>query len=269
MLLRSVLYIPASNARALDKARTLPVDALIIDLEDSVAPADKEAARHNAAQALETPYAHKTVLLRINGVDTPYYHADLALAGKVAVAGVLLPKVETPTQLEHLPHAPWAMIETPRGVLHAHSIAEVAQGLVLGTNDLARELGLRSQNVRPALHTALQHTLLCGKAWQRPVIDGVYNAYQDAEGFATECAQAVAWGFDGKTLIHPSQVAPCHAAFTPSQDEADDARALVAAFDAAQNGVAVYNGRMIEHLHVQQAQRTLALFASAQHAAQL
>ncbi|WP_373356082.1 CoA ester lyase [Pseudoroseicyclus sp. CXY001] len=263
---RSALYIPASKPRAMDKARGLDADALIFDLEDAVTPAEKPAAREALAVALKAGgHGPRACLVRINGLSTPWGEEDLAALAALRPDGVLLPKVGAAEDLSavaaRLPGLPlWAMIETPRGVLAAAEIAAHPglEGLVLGTNDLAAELGARS---RAGLAHALQHTLLAGRAAGRIVLDGVYNAFRDEAGLRAEAEEALAWGFDGKSLIHPGQIAPVNEVFTPSPEAQAAARALIAAHrqaEAAGQGVAVHEGRIVESLHVAAAEALLA-----------
>jgi (3S)-malyl-CoA thioesterase len=268
--LRSLLYLPASNARALDKARSLPCDGIIFDLEDAVAPAEKAPARAALAAALaEGGFASRLRLVRINGLDTPWGADDARAAADMDGDGVLLPKVNGPADLDALarlvPDRPlWAMMETPAAILNAAAIAAHPRlaGLVLGTNDLIKDLGARVRPDRLALMHALQTCVLAARAAGVPVIDGVYNAFRDDAGLAAECAQGRDLGMDGKTLIHPAQVAIANAAFAPSRDEIDLARRQIAAFEAAEaagQGVAVLDGRIVENLHVVAARRVLAL----------
>ncbi len=268
--LRSLLYLPASNARALDKARSLPCDGIIFDLEDAVAPAEKAPARAALAAALvEGGFAPRLRLVRINALDTPWGADDARAAADMDGDGVLLPKVNGPADLDAaaglVPDRPlWAMMETPAAILNAAAIAVHPRlaGLVLGTNDLIKDLGARVRPDRLALIHALQTCVLAARAAGVPVIDGVYNAFRDDAGLAAECAQGRDLGMDGKTLIHPAQVAIANAAFAPSADEIDLARRQIAAFEAAEaagQGVAVLDGRIVENLHVVAARRVLAL----------
>lgn len=271
---RSVLYIPGSKPRALEKARGLPVDAIIFDLEDAVAPDEKAQARETLAEALVAGgYGARVRLVRINGFDTEWGEADLARMADVGADGILLPKVGRPEHVADLrkrmsaagyPDTPvWAMIETCEGVLNAAAIAgaEGIAGFVLGTNDLAKELGCRNRADRLALMTALQHSLLAARCHGLVALDGVYNAFRDEEGLRAECEQGRDLGFDGKTLIHPGQVAITNQVFAPSEAEVDLARRQIAAFEAAcaeGQGVAVVDGSIVENLHVETARKTLA-----------
>ena len=266
---RSVLYIPASKPRALDKARTLPVDAIIFDLEDAVTAEEKDSARGILAETLaEGGYGQRMRIVRINGLDTQWGKADAEAVGSMQAEAVLLPKVESATQLDALAlimgDMPiWAMMETPRGMLNAAEIAAHPKldGMVMGTNDLAKELNTRFRVDREPMLTGLGLCLLAAKAEGVTVVDGVYNAFKDDEGLAVECAQGRDMGFDGKTLIHPAQVAVTNAAYAPSEEEVDLARRQIAAFDdveASGQGVAVVDGRIVENLHVETARKTLA-----------
>ncbi|TCP39954.1 HpcH/HpaI aldolase/citrate lyase family protein [Rhodovulum marinum] len=270
---RSVLYIPASKARALEKAKTLPVDAIIFDLEDAVAAEEKRAARSTLAEALaEGGYGARYRIVRINGLDTEWGADDLNAIRGAAMDAVLLPKVETTAQLdalaEALPGVPlWAMIETPRGVLNADTLAAHPrlEGFVMGTNDLAMELGCRVRADRMALMSSLSHALLAARAHGIVAVDGVYNAFKDEAGLAAECEQGRDLGFDGKSLIHPAQVAPANAAFAPSDDEIDLSRRQIDAFEQATKsglGIAVVDGRIVENLHIVTARETLAKAAA-------
>ncbi|WP_370301152.1 CoA ester lyase [Pseudooceanicola sp.] len=266
---RSVLYIPASKPRALDKARGLPVDAIIFDLEDAVSPEEKTASRGILAEALaQGGYGIRARIVRINGLDTEWGRADAEAVAKMEADAVLLPKVDGPADLDELAEITgdlpiWAMMETPLGMLNAAAIAAhpKLQGIVMGTNDLAKELNARFRADRLPMLTSLGLCLLAAKAHDRVIVDGVYNAYKDEAGLAEECAQGRDMGFDGKTLIHPAQVDGANTAFAPSEAEIDLARRQIAAFDQAKasgQGVAVVDGRIVENLHVETAQKTLA-----------
>lgn len=271
---RSVLYIPASKVRALEKARDLPVDAIIFDLEDAVAPDEKLAARKTLAGALAADgYGPRFRIVRVNGAMTEWGAGDLAAIGPLAPDAILLPKVDGPDDVaavaRHLTGTTtlWAMMETAAGILNAAAIARAPRlgGLVMGTNDLAKELGCRDRPDRLPLMTALQTCLMAARAAEIPCIDGVFNAFRDDDGLREECAQGRDLGMDGKTLIHPSQVAIANAVFSPTAEEADLARRQIAAFDAAVadgQGVAVLDGRIVENLHVDTARRTLAKLAA-------
>lgn len=267
--LRSVLYIPASKGRALEKARTLPVDAIIFDLEDAVAPDEKRGARDELAAALgASDYGGRMRLVRVNGADTPWGADDLAMAARCDCDAVLLPKVDGPEAIAAarrvLGDRPvWAMMETPRGILNAAAIAAAPgmAGFVLGTNDLAKDLGCADRADRMPLLTALQTCLLAARMAGIACVDGVFNAFRDAEGLRRECEQGRDMGMDGKTLIHPAQVEVANAVFRPDPGAVDLARRQIEAFDAAMGrgeGVAVLDGRIVENLHVASARRILA-----------
>ena len=269
---RSVLYIPGSKPRALEKAQGLAVDAIIFDLEDAVSPDEKIAARDLLAETLKTAeYGPRRRIVRINGFDTEWGEADLQAIAAAGPDAVLLPKVDRGADIAKLaemlgaiPAAKdttiWAMMETPRGILNAADIAAAPrmEGFVLGTNDLAKDL--RSTG-RAAMMTSLQLCLLAARAEGLICVDGVYNAFKDDEGLRAECAEGRDMGFDGKTLIHPAQIEIANAAFGPSDEELDLARRQIAAFEeamAAGQGVAVLDGKIVENLHVASAQRILA-----------
>lgn len=269
---RSVLYIPGSKDRALEKAKALPVDAIIFDLEDAVAPDEKAAARDLLARRLaEGGYGPRAQIVRVNGAETPWGTDDLAAISAARPQAILLPKVDTAADIErlaaHLDARPetaetriWAMMETPKGILNAGAIAQAPrmEGMVMGTNDLAKELGSRS---RSAMTTALQHCLLAARAAGIVCVDGVYNAFKDEAGLEAECREGRDFGFDGKTLIHPAQIAVANAVFGPSQADVDLARRQIAAYEEAMQrgqGVAVLDGRIVENLHVDTARATLA-----------
>ncbi|MEK0162323.1 CoA ester lyase [Phaeobacter sp. JH18-32] len=266
---RSVLYIPGSKPRALDKARSLPVDAIIFDLEDAVSADEKENARATLAAALdEGGYGGRMKIVRINGLDSRWGAADAEAAAEMDCDAILLPKVSSAADLDQLSKVTgdtplWAMMETPRGMLNAAEIAAhpLLQGMVMGTNDLAKELQVRFRADRLPLMAGLGQCLLAAKAEGVIIVDGVYNAFKDGEGLAVECAQGRDMGFDGKTLIHPAQVDVANTAFAPSEDEIDLARRQIAAFDAAEaegQGVAVVDGKIVENLHVATAREILA-----------
>ncbi|MCK0168154.1 CoA ester lyase [Jannaschia sp. S6380] len=267
---RSVLYIPGSKPRALAKAATLPVDAIIFDLEDAVAPDEKAEARETLAETLRhAEYGPRFRIVRINGADTTWGADDLAAIAPLAPDAILLPKVNGPDDIAAAASAVsdntqiWAMMETPQGILDAARIAHApgTGGLVLGTNDLAKDLGCRDRADRLPLMTALQTCLLAARAAGIPCIDGVFNAFKDADGLRAECEQGRDLGMDGKTLIHPAQVEIANAVFAPTPEEVDLARRRIAAYDAAVaegQGVAVLDGRIVENLHVDSARRVLA-----------
>jgi citrate lyase subunit beta/citryl-CoA lyase len=277
---RSVLYMPGANERALEKARTLPADALILDLEDAVAPAAKEAARERVcAAAASGAYGRREVTIRVNARDTAWHEADLRAVAEAGPAGVVVPKVGSVADVHAIEKgleaggAPdhtliWAMIETPTAVLHAEEIALASERLavlVMGTNDLVKELYAEHVPGRAPLLGGLSLCVLAARATGKVILDGVYNDIRDAEGFEAECVAGRQLGFDGKTLIHPSQVEPCNRVFAPTDAQIEEARAIIAAWDealAAGRGVATVNGRMIENLHVDNARRVLALDAA-------
>jgi len=266
---RSVLYIPGSKPRALDKARSLPVDAVIFDLEDAVAADEKENAREILAGALQRGgFGQRYRIVRINGLDTPWGEADAKAAAQMECDAVLLPKVSSPADLDAAAELCgdkplWAMMETPRGMLNAAAIAAHPrlQGMVMGTNDLAKELQTRFRSDRLPLLQGLGLCLLAAKAEGQVIVDGVYNAFKDSEGLAQECEQGRDMGFDGKTLIHPAQVDVANHAFGPGEEEIDLSRRQIAAFEEAEasgQGVAVVDGRIVENLHVATAREILA-----------
>lgn len=266
---RSVLYIPGSKDRALEKARGLPVDAVIFDLEDAVAPDEKVNARTTLAAALaQGGYGNRMRIVRINGLDTQWGEADAKAAAAMDCDAVLLPKVESTAQLDALvsligDKPIWAMMETPRGMLRAAEIAAHPQlsGFVMGTNDLAKELQTRFRPDRLPMMAGLGLCLLAAKAEGIVIVDGVYNAFKDAEGLKIECDQGRDMGFDGKTLIHPAQVDVANGAFAPSEAEIDLAQRQIAAFEeteASGQGVAVVDGKIVENLHVVTAREILA-----------
>ena len=273
---RSVLYMPSSNERALEKAKTLPVDALILDLEDAVAPDAKEPAREKACAAAQSgAYGRRELTIRVNGLGSQWHDADLAAAAAAGPDAIVVPKVGSADEVRGLVAAMeaagapertrlWAMVETPVAVLHAEEIARASDRLaclVLGTNDLYKELGATFVPGRAAIQTSLQLAVLAARAAGVAVLDGVYNDVKDADGFLAEAHQGREMGFDGKTLIHPGQVEPCNEVFAPSAQQVEQARAVIAAFETAQaegKGVATLDGRLVESLHVDTAQKVLA-----------
>ena len=277
---RSLLYMPGSNARAIEKARELPADGVILDLEDAVAPDAKAQARELVVQALQKGgFGGREVLVRINGLDTAWWRDDLAVAAAGPDA-LLLPKVSTPEQLRELARhfvgvgaeariRVWAMMETPLAMLNARDIAAAAldpatrlAGFVMGTNDLAKETRARIVPGRAPMLPWLTACVAAARAYGLAILDGVYNELGDLEGFAAECAQARDLGFDGKTLIHPQQIAPCNAAFSPAPEEVAWARKIIAAFDLPENagkGVIQIEGRMVERLHGEMARQVVAI----------
>jgi len=285
---RSVLYMPGSNARAIDKAKTLPVDGVIIDLEDAVAPEAKEAARTQVAQAVKAGgFGHREVMIRLNAIDTPWFAHDFDAAIAARPDAILVPKISTPTQIEmigtrlldtHAAHHVrlWAMIETPTAIFNIRALAAEAEdsesrlaGFVIGTNDLAKETRARLVPGRAPMLPWLSACVLAAHAYGIDVLDGVYNDIADTEGFAAECVQGRDLGFDGKTLIHPSQIETCNAVFSPSAEEAAQAHKIIAAFDRPENagkGVVQIDGRMVERMHADIARRTVAIVDAIQKA---
>ena len=274
---RSVLYMPGANERALEKAKTIDADALILDLEDAVAPDAKAEARDRVcAAAASGDYGLKEVTIRVNGLDTEWHALDLAAAAKAGPAAVVVPKVGSVADVHAIEHALeaggapdhtmiWAMVETPSAMLHAEEIAGASPRLtvlVMGTNDLAKELQAEHVPGRQPLLAGLGLCLLAARATGKVILDGVYNDIKDPDGFADECVQGRQLGFDGKTLIHPSQVEPANDTWAPTAEAVDDAMALIATFEdglAAGKGVVTHNGRMIENLHVDNARRVIAV----------
>jgi citrate lyase subunit beta / citryl-CoA lyase len=277
---RSVLYMPGSNARAIEKARTLPADAVILDLEDSVAPEAKAAARQQVMDAVTAGFGPREVIVRINGLDTQWWLDDLNAVARAKPDAVLVPKVSRPNHLEDVAERlvdisadqkirVWAMMETPLAMLNARDIAAAASDVetrlaafVMGTNDLAKETRAKITPGRAAMLPWLMNCVAAARAFGLDIIDGVYNDLGDADGFARECSEAREMGFDGKTLIHPNQIAPCNAAFSPGAEEVAQAQKIIAAFDLPENrdkGVVQLDGRMVERLHADMARRTVAI----------
>jgi citrate lyase subunit beta/citryl-CoA lyase len=278
---RSVLYMPGSNARAIEKARTLPADAAILDLEDSVAPDGKAAARAQVAEAVAAGgFGAREVVVRINGLDTEWWIEDLNAAAKAKPDAVLVPKVSSAQNLEDVADRLvdigadhkiriWAMMETPLAMLNAREIAAAARDVetrlaafVMGTNDLAKDTRARITPGRAPMLPWLMNCVAAARTYGVDILDGVYNDLGNADGFARECAEARDMGFDGKTLIHPNQIGPCNAAFSPGADEVAQARKIIAAFDLPENehkGVVQLDGRMVERLHADMARRTVAI----------
>ena len=272
--------MPGANTRALEKARTLPADALIFDLEDAVAPDAKEAARANVVAAARSgTYGKREIAIRCNGLATPWGKADAAAIATSGADAILVPKVESAADVARVvalldaAGAPasmmvWAMVETPRAILRAEEIAGSHPRLalfVMGTNDLVKDMRARHTPMRLPMIAALGIGMLAARAYGLTILDGVYNDIQDIEGFRAVCQQGLEMGFDGKTLIHPSQVGPCNEIFAPSPAELESAAKIVTAFKTAQaegKGVVTVDGRMIENLHVEQAERALALAAA-------
>ena len=278
---RSVLYMPGSNARAIEKARTLPADAVIFDLEDSVAPEGKAAARQQVLNAVTAGgFGAREIIIRINGLDTEWWLDDLNAAAKAKPDAVLVPKVSIPGHLEDVAERLidisadqkiriWAMMETPLAMLNAGEIAAAAKDIetrlsafVMGTNDLAKDTRAKITPGRAPMVPWLMGCVTAARAHGIDILDGVYNDLGNAEGFARECDEARDMGFDGKTLIHPNQIGPCNAAFSPSTEEVANARKIIAAFSLPENknkGVVQLDGRMVERLHADMAKRTVAI----------
>lgn len=278
---RSVLYMPGANARALDKARSLPADGIIIDLEDAVAPEAKEAARAQVADAVaEGGYGRREVVIRVNAPETPWFEDDLAAAARARPDAVLIPKVSDPDTLNTVGHrlrragAPetirvWAMIETPLAILRCEEIARAARDVdtrlacfVMGTNDLAKETRARQVPGRAPMLPWLATAIAAARAHDLDILDGVYNGLKDEAGLRAECEQGRDLGFDGKTLIHPNQIGPANEIFAPAPDEVEESCAIIAAFEQPENrgrGVISLEGRMVERMHADIAARVVAL----------
>lgn len=276
---RSCLYMPGANAKALEKAKTLAADVLLLDLEDSVAPEAKEAARDQVAAAVKGGgYGKREVIVRVNALTTPWGRDDIVAAGAARPDGVLAPKVENAEQVRTLDTemtkagfaadaSLWVMIETPRAILNLGAIAAAARGtrlsaFVMGLNDLAKETRARAGADRAAFFAPMSLAVTAARAEGLTVIDGVYNDIADAAGFEAECRQGLEFGFDGKTLIHPSQIDACNAVFAPTEEEVSRARAVIDAFALPENagkGVIKVDGRMTELLHLDEARRVVAV----------
>jgi len=278
---RSVLYMPGSNARALEKAKTLPADGVILDLEDSVAPDAKVAARDQVVAAVKAGgFGRREVFVRINGIDTPWHADDLAAAAHAAPDAILIPKVSSPETLDLIGRRlldmgtahktrVWAMIETPLALFNVLPIAAAARdsetrlaGFVMGTNDLAKDTRARLVPGRAPMIGWLANCVAAARIHGIDILDGVYNDIGNSDGFLMECQQGIELGFDGKTLIHPNQIELCNRAFSPSDDEIAQARKMIAAFDLPENkskGVVSIDGRMVERLHADMARRTVAI----------
>ena len=278
---RSVLYMPGSNARAIEKARTLDVDGVILDLEDSVAPDVKASARSQlAAEVKKGGFGAREVFIRVNGIGTLWHTEDLDAAAHAAPDGIVVPKVETVEQLDQIGQClmdmktdhktrVWAMIETPLAINNIWALAYEARdsetrlaGFIMGTNDIAKETRARQVPGRGPMLSWLAACVLAAHGHGIDVLDGVYNDIGNADGFAQECAQGRDMGFDGKTLIHPNQIGPCNASFSPSTDEVALAKKMIAAFDLPENkgkGVVQIDGKMVELLHAEMARRTVAI----------
>jgi citrate lyase subunit beta/citryl-CoA lyase len=273
--------MPGANERALEKARELPADALILDLEDAVAPDAKPQARERVCEAVRSGgYGERTVAIRVNGIGTEWHEADVAAAGAAGPDAIVVPKVGSAEEVLTVERALtragapertaiWAMLETPAAVLRAAEIASASERLgvlVMGTNDLLKELYAEAVPGRGPLQTSLALCLLAARAAGRAIVDGVYNDVRDSEGFEAECRDGRRLGFDGKTLIHPGQIEICNRVFSPSDDEVAHARRVIEAFEAAArdgSGVATVDGRLIENLHVESAKRVILLAGNA------
>jgi citrate lyase subunit beta/citryl-CoA lyase len=276
---RSLLFMPGSNARALEKARNLPADGIILDLEDSVAPEAKGLARDQIAQAIAAKgFGKREVLIRVNTLDTSWWIDDVGMAGKARPDGILVPKISSVDDLkaigDRLADADpsirvWAMIETARAVLHAEELAAASRdpktrlaGFVFGPNDISRETRIRMQPGRAAMIPMITHCILATRAHGLEILDGPYSDFSDFDGFGQECTQARDLGFDGKTLIHPGQIEACNAIFTPPAEEIARARKIIAAFELPENaarGAIRLDGQMVERLHADMARRTIAI----------
>jgi citrate lyase subunit beta / citryl-CoA lyase len=277
---RSVLYMPGANERALEKAAGLPADALILDLEDAVAPDAKAEARDRVCEAASSGrYGAREVAIRVNSAGTPWHDDDLRAAADAGPAAVVVPKVDSAATVHAVEKALdaggardtttiWAMLETPAALLRAEEICSASERvtvLVMGTNDLAKELRAEHVPGRQPLLTGLGLALVAARATGKVILDGVYNDIKDAEGFEAECVQGRQMGFDGKTLIHPSQLEPCNRIFAPAPEDVERSQRIIEAFEQAEaegRGVVTVDGRMIENLHVDQARRILALAAA-------
>ena len=278
---RSLLFMPGSNARALEKGRNLPADGLILDLEDSVAPDAKATAREQIAAAVEAKgFGRREILIRTNSLDTPWWGDDVAMAGKAKPDGILVPKISSVddltkigARLSEVGAEPsikvWAMIETARAVLHAEELAAASRdsttrlaGFVFGPNDISRETRIRMLPGRAAMIPMITHCILATRAHGLEILDGPYGDIGNIDGFAAECAQGRDLGFDGKTLIHPSHIDACNAIFTPPSEEVAEARKILAAFELPENasrGAIQLDGRMVERLHAEMAKRTIEI----------
>ena len=274
---RSVLYMPGSNARALDKGRSLPADALILDLEDAVAPDQKQTARRQVAEAVQAGgYGRRELAIRVNPLDGDWGPADVDAAAVSGADAILLPKVESAAMVQALDErmaragapdgmAIWTMLETPKGVLRAEEIAAASDRLavfVMGTSDLVKDLHAQHTADRQPVLAALSWCVLAARAHGRAIVDGVHLDLEDAEGFEAACRQGLALGMDGKTLIHPKTVEAANRVFAPSDDEVAEARRTIEAHAEAMRrgeGVAVLDGKLIETLHVENAKRLVAL----------
>jgi citrate lyase subunit beta / citryl-CoA lyase len=278
---RSLLFMPGSNARALEKARNLPADGIILDLEDSVAPDAKALARDQIAQAIAARgFGKREILIRVNSLDTPWWIDDVAMASKARPDGILVPKVSSVAEIHavagHLDGIGadpsirvWTMIETASAVLHAEELAATSRdpgtrlaGFVFGPNDISRETRIRMLPGRAAMLPLITQCILATRAYGLEILDGPYSDFSNFDGFGQECAQARDLGFDGKTLIHPGQIEACNAIFTPPAEEVARARKIIAAFERPENasrGAIQLDGQMVERLHAEMAAHTIAI----------
>ena len=278
---RSLLFMPGSNARALEKARNLPADGLILDIEDSVAPDAKAKAREQIAEAIAAKgFGKREVWIRTNSLDTAWWVDDVAMAGQAKPDGILVPKVSSVADLNKIGESlqgigadpsikVWAMIETARAVLDADKLAAASRdpktrlaGFVFGPNDISRETRIKMQPGRAAMIPMITHCILATRAHGLEILDGPYSDISNVDGFALECAQARDLGFDGKTLIHPSHIVACNAIFTPPAEEVAEARKIIAAFAQPENasrGAIQLDGRMVERVHAEMARRTIEI----------
>jgi citrate lyase subunit beta/citryl-CoA lyase len=278
---RSLLFMPGSNARALEKARNLPADGIILDLEDSVAPEAKAVARDQIAQAIAAGgFGKREVLIRTNSLDTPWWIEDIAMAGKARPDGILVPKISSVEDIDTIARClrdlgadpsirVWTMIETARAVLHAEELAATSRnsetrlaGFVFGPNDISRETRIRMLPGRATMLPMIAHCILAAHAYGLEILDGPYSDFSNVDGFGLECAQGRDLGFDGKTLIHPGQIEACNAIFTPPAEEVAYARRVIEAFQQPENasrGAIRLDGQMVERLHAEMAKRTIAI----------
>jgi citrate lyase subunit beta / citryl-CoA lyase len=278
---RSVLYVPGSNPRAIERARALPVDCVILDLEDSVAPEAKDAARAEVRNAVAAGgFGRREVIVRINGLDVPWWLEDVNAVAPAKPDALLIPKVSSPDRLQHVADRlvdmsadhrirVWAMVETPLAILNVHAIAAIARDVetrlaafVMGVNDLAKDTRARIVPGREPMRPWLMTCVAAARAYGVDIIDGVYNEIGNPAGFSCECVESRDMGFDGKTIIHPSQIEICNRTFTPSAEEIAQARKIIAAFDLPENrgkGVITVDGQMVERLHAASARRLLTI----------
>jgi citrate lyase subunit beta / citryl-CoA lyase len=277
---RSLLFMPGSNPRALEKARNLPADGLILDLEDSVAPEAKGLARDQIAKAIAAGgFGKREVLVRTNALDSPWWMDDITMAAQARPDGILVPKISSVEDLGRIARclldvdapasiAVWTMIETALAVLHVEELAASRNveprlaGFMFGPNDISRETRIRMQPGRATMLSMITHCILATRAYGLEILDGPYSDFSNVDGFAQECTQARDLGFDGKTLIHPGQIAACNAIFTPPAEEVAQARRIIAAFERPENaarGAISLDGQMVERLHADMARRTIAI----------